>query len=442
MIIDSIGFGAFIVLLALTLLELLVVRAFKLKTYSNLSMYFFVFGFFVYSGLGICLYNINSNYLFSYFLFGFVFIVSFSFAAKRASKTKCYYYRQVNSKSFLKGIAFLYWALLLLKVVYPISNINKLLHPTFSLTGVFSKAETSSIIEYLSSTFMLLFKPFYYVYLFKEKKPSTILFLLILEMYIGFALNGYIARSGFISQVIFILIAFYVTRIKNKPSSSVYDDKKTLFSGIKRIIIVLFVLVLLSSPVLLAVEFIRLGRTADSSMTILGSVDKILGQEISFPSSYDFCVAFHKGNEFFRYVFYLIGLPFPKRIFGAASSYYINQEFSIGFTGITYGADGFSIVLPGLLGEGFIICGPILFCIFALLIGYILGTITGHFEKNKEMSIWSIYLAINILLMCRGGSQSAIAIFINGSILVFVLSMYNRLTFGREKSFFMEKNHG
>lgn len=416
---STIQIGWVLVLIALTAIIVLIVNKLGFQSYSKLCVYFFIFGFFLYSGVGICVENISKLYLIQYFLFSLFFCLAFKLSNRILVIQKIKERKQVFQPEFYSFCAFVFWAIMLIRVVYPVNRLPYLLNPTISLIGVFNRTTESAVLSLLNMLLILL-RPVYYIYLYKRASMTKTIVLLSLETYLNTVIGGYIARSGLIAQILFVILSAMSKRAKE--NNFINDENRKFFGKVKRVLIALFVVFLLTMPILYEFQFSRLGVSSSSSLSAYDKIDGLLKTEFSFPKMYPFCSDFHNCLFFPRFLVYVLTLPIPSVLFNVPNRLLLNQEYSIALTGIAYGEGGFSILLPGLLGEGIIFFGDSFAFIFGGVLGLLLGLIFTYFEKYKEFRIWSIYLCIQVLLMCRGGSQSAIAIFINGSVIVFLTS--------------------
>lgn len=395
------------------------------KVYAKLCLYLFIVGFFIYSGIGICYEMVSKIYLIQYFLFGICFCASFGWSTKVAYKYKAKENKFIFQKKVTKTIAILFWILMFIKLVYPVNRIGYLFNINISIVDILYNKDDISMLIYVINLIILLIRPVYYIYLYLECSTKKTVCLLLLEIYVGIAINGYIARSGLISQIIFIILI--IISMNNEKLLEMKKNKDINIKKYLKVLGFLFILIIIAMPVLYEYQYYRLGVEYKGSAEAIDKIEQLLSIEFSFPKLYRYCNEYHSIEKFFEYMVYIITLVIPKKIFGITSTILVNNEISMFISGVSYGSTGFTIYLPGLLGEGIILLGNNMSFLFGIVLGGIIGLIFSFVEKYKQMTIWVLYLSINVMLMCRGGSQGTVSLFINGSLLIFITSFFDRL---------------
>lgn len=400
-------------------------------SYVKLSIYFFVIGFCIYSGIGIAYSTVDNYYILQYGLFLFLFIIGAYFSTRIINSMPVKKHKIIFDDGLIKLVAVFFWALMFIKLVYPVNHIPNLFNPTITVVDIFERKESVTVFTYIVDRLLLVIRPIYYIYLYKKCSVRKTAFLMALEVYVGIAINGYIARSGFISQVIFIILSV-ISKSGRKDEKNISiekreeKEKRTILKKYRKAIIIIGLMFVISMPLLFEYQYYRLGYSSGSSLSTIDKIDSLLSVEFSFPSWFGNCERIYNWKNGIEYLKWFVTLIIPKRLFGNTDVILINNILSTDITGIVYGDSSFNMYLPGILGEGIIIYGRWLACIHGLFLGFVSSLIIGICSRYKEMRIWVLYLVVNVLLMCRGGSQGTISLFINGSILIFILSFLDK----------------
>ena len=219
-------------------------------------------------------------------------------------------------------------------------------------------------------------------------------------MYLKFALEQYIGRSGMIYNLLFILLIV------------VYDRKGRNMLN----------------------EFIRLGLSIDS-INSSNAIQTLIWQETNYGKYYQTLVELHSGDAFLNWFLWLVTLPLPSFLFSFKSNLLlVNQILSEYVTGVAYGHMYYSVKLPSLFGESLYVFGSVFFWIHAALIGIFLNKYCGMLEKHSELGVLNIYIAASCLLIGRGGSSSlfpqAVNLIVFYSMIMFIL---HRLKNGKRR---------
>ena len=74
--------------------------------------------------------------------------------------------------------------------------------------------------------------------------------------------------------------------------------------------------------------------------------------------------------------------------------------------------------LPSLLGESFLIFGESFYFIEAIVLGIVIGVFFRYFMQSKKLSSLTLYMAIMLVTLGRGGETSYMSVIINGSIML------------------------
>lgn len=409
--------------------------------FKKLVMYLFIGGFFIWSGLGICYDSVSDWYFIEYFLFAIGFVFCFSYSHDKAFKREKRCNKMIFRNNMLWTSLILFWGFMIIKIISTGAYKN-FFSISLSLNDIFTR-NTSSGFLYIVGLVIICFRPIYYTFLYQKVATPIIMLLLLLEFYISVIFEGYVGRSGLITEALFLLLVYItVSAYRKNNDRHLQDfnnevvDKNKVFSKYMRVLAILLVCAIVGMPILYWYQSFRLGVTGRGLSSISDSLNSVLQIELAFPKYFEKCGEMHQFGEFLKYWVYTFTLPIPKQIFGI-QSYALNYTYSTAISGLQIGDMGFAVYLPGLLGEGILLYGNYFSFVHGMFLGLVLGYILGIYSKYPSMQIWLLYLCYHLLLMCRGGSQGAMSTFINGSIVVFLMGALDKYTikFGEKELF-------
>ena len=207
----------------------------------------------------------------------------------------------------------------------------------------------------------------------------------------------------------FIVLYFIVCKYKE-----IKIDKKTV------VLIVVAVIVLI--PALVSFTDVRLGRSV-TKLNFSDSLRALLEDECHYPEYYDICVQNAGLVDPIQYLLWIFFLPIPSAFWSSKPVVQIAYSFTGLFYSTAVTASNYSNLLPSVLGESFLIFGPYLFWIEAIIIGIVIGIYFNYFIQSKKLSMLTAYMLLMLATIGRGGSQSYLSVIINGSI-VLILWIY------------------
>ena len=213
---------------------------------------------------------------------------------------------------------------------------------------------------------------------------------------------GYIGRTDILIFVIFLIFVLFGFK---------YDLEKI---KIRFLLIPLFIFGLLI-PFFLSYQYSRTGRTVDLSFEAINDFIKF---EIEFPKYYDQILSFKEKFPWFNYILFFILLPIPSIILRSKSSLIIstNVFFTETITGVKYGTNGYSGILPTLYGESLLVFGPHFYFIHAIIVSFILIVFLNYVSRNKNLRYFYLYLIVYCFTLARGGSEGFFGVLINYTI--------------------------
>lgn len=375
--------------------------------------------FFVYSGAGVAWDNCDKEYLFYYFIWMlcFSYTVYFLIGKKRIYSIEGVDYRSSFwVTNYANVFIILYIAVLFLSVALN-GNIHNLISPPSpDLSGLMDvvseggDASESGIIYYLKHILFV----FYFVALYKYRKsPGLLLLFIVLPFYFNYANTGYLARSTVMGYLLIYLVAvyFYNPHLRKKI-------RLTVLIGLP------FVLVGLA-----LYTFIRIGHEVNISA---GEAIKLLAyQETSYPTQYELIkkLPFDQNilNDYWEW---LISLPLPGFLKDSSKDYFFNAIFTERLYGVTRGAMGFSIALPGIVGEGLFIFGFWGYFLHAIILGFFVG-VTYHLVKSKQEFFLFLYMGIFMAFhSARAGTVATYSMYLKDflvyEIVLLLVSFFSR----------------
>ena len=390
-------------------------------------------GIFVYSGLGISQTSVNNIYIVHYFFFLTVLLSTIRLiCSKRVVFTigKRGYNREQREKladrleNSLDGMnkaiiifTVLFFAAHLFYMVYPTNRLSSLFSFTnFTSYGIHARrAEHNSyVLLKLADTIGTAILPFFFVYLYNcatgiKRKQIFGFILCLFWIVLEFGKYNYLSRYELVIYLGFIVLYFIVCKYKE-----IKIDKKTV------VLIVVAVIVLI--PALVSFTDVRLGRSV-TKLNFSDSLRALLEDECHYPEYYDICVQNAGLVDPIQYLLWIFFLPIPSAFWSSKPVVQIAYSFTGLFYSTAVTASNYSNLLPSVLGESFLIFGPYLFWIEAIIIGIVIGIYFNYFIQSKKLSMLTAYMLLMLATIGRGGSQSYLSVIINGSI-VLILWIY------------------
>lgn len=371
----------------------------------------------MYSGFGIG-YNENTNiYIIIYFNYLFCFLLSFTIFSK--IKITCFEDKlsPIRNKKLLFLIVIIYWVIKIVYLLYPQNILIRIFNPVLSLIDIFGRQneKVNNSILYFLNLITLIVKPFYFVFLLKYLKKNVFILLFVFDIYISFITNAYISKSEIFTNILFIIMSiiyfnkqnYYIRNIKTKNSSL-------------KIVVIFIILLIVVLPYISDFNEIRVGNEIES-ITKIQKVYNMIEKEVDYPKRYstmdteDFRL---KRNEYLKW---LVTLPIPKRVINV-KTITINYYFTEKLTGKVPDSLGYTVFLPSVLGEAILLYGKYLSFKHAIILGFIIGILMSFINKNRVFMLWGLFLITQIIIIPRGGTQGALSLIINSSILIIIYS--------------------
>lgn len=426
----------FIVILIVTIIGIIILNKKLRNPLQKVFSFLFPISFSFYTGFGLC-YSVyyHFEYLLDFIIFFFVFIYFFIIGVSFQNKHQKNIVKEKVDRTMISLSSFcifLYFITYLILLLYPTNKITyTLAHGFFVRTNLTTEVESlkeSSIIIHLVQTLNTLCIPFLYFYLYKCKSIIKAICIVFLDfIFILFNYYGYIGRSGMIFYL-FELMFIIVTKINvKKTNTQIWKNyKKT----IKKFIAIFIILV----PFLFMYTGIRSGDSGASNKGLFNLISLFIRSESDFPKHYSYALAYSNQFNPLYYFNWLITLPIPKIGFSFNNIMSLNSEYSKLYIMEVYSRNYDTIVLPSLLGEGYLLYGRFFFWIHAIVLGLIVGYMMGFLTNSKARLFLGIYIIAELLQMPRGGSQGSLAVLINHNLVLIVISCITFLSFANSRS--------
>jgi hypothetical protein len=388
----------------------------KGKLFERITYLLLLIWLLVYSGLGIGLKDCSAEYALVYFIYLLFLRMGIGFVGSNKKLLKNNYKSAISyiiSKSNL--ILIIYFLLIFSQLIYPVFKLDLLFSPPRSnLVDHFQNrfiVADGDVITTIRSLFIQLLTPFFYLSLYKYyKKDFRILLFLFIPTYINYCDNAYIGRGAIAMLLMFLFIFFYLK----------YPKKRKL----------LITSVAISAPILVSFfvfySFYRQGLDYEST-NIKNVYLFLVESEISYPLHFN-SIKDHQTSfqSIFTYLYWMFTLPSPISLNFFGLDYGFNHIFTEYITGNYRGADTYSILLPGLVGESYFIFGK-LFMLQAFLLGILLKIMYNYLSRADEFLFLKIFYIIMFSYnLSRGGSVSVIPLLLKQllyfHIIIFLIS--------------------
>lgn len=394
----------------------------------------------IYSGIGISFKQIENKYLVNYIFFLTVLLLTINFIFIM-SKSERYKYKIRYSNildtslekytNFYFTLSVIYILALLTHLFIPVYRVNHLWNPPSpSILDIFDRRELIRInkILYFANFINLSLRPFFFLYLYKLKvlrKHFSLFIWVFLWFYLDYLSIGYWGRHEIITHFIFLFLLF------------ILDSERGYRFKTSHIMLILIIIVTII-PFLLGYESLREEKNLIET-TFKDSFNNLFLKETDYPkyfSSIEYMTHFISPADYFRW---LIALPIPSVIMPNKFTLGINSFFSSALLGIPKGHYRYTVILPSVLGESFLIYNMNIYWVHAIVIGIITGFTCTLSERAKSLRVFNLYYAVQLLTIGRGGSQGFIGEVINSSFAIIVWVMFLILQRGVSNRFNLYK---
>ena len=348
---------------------------------------FFIAMYLLYSGIGGALMYISNQYQYYYIIFTTCISIGLYLGLKsinneRLSKRRSWAdFLNIFIKKYANIIIILYFLCQLIPLIYPTFRLANLIHPPQPdiISMLFERFNSDNTDIFLSINQLInsLLFPFYLLSLYKYRKKTIILSLLVIfPYYIQHCSTGYTGRSAMLVALIMILGLTYYAKPKLR--------KPIIWGCIFGIptIIIFFV----------QYSIIRIGGITDN-LNFEEAFSTLLEQESGYPLHFD-DILLLQGNHIGSYFVWLFTMPFPGFIRGGLDVHFAAM-FSEDILGIARTRPGFYILLPGVVGESVYLLGKQLFWVNGLLYGFLMGIVYKILTRHPQLICILLYAAID-----------------------------------------------
>lgn len=380
--------------------------------FDSFFILFFNISIYIYCGYGISGVYVPNKYYGYFFIFIIAIDLSYTITSRlmsgmRNQRTNNEFNNFFRQGNWLVVIVFIFFVTLFLPLIFPTLRLNELFSPPAANTQfIFLKraASNSNVFLYIGKTLQLLLLPFFLVYikiLIENKKNFRWVLLYVVFVYLKYLEFDYVARNELIGYLGLFIVMFM--SIKNFPSKKLF-----LISGIVIILII-------GVPFLVKYQESRIGGSAVKS-NYIGYINILLSSEGYYPEYYNLILNIGRTISPLNYLLWIIFLVIPNKILPFKPTLAINDVFTYQVTGLQIGDHLYSIQLPSLLGESFMIYGNYFFWIHAVFLGAFSAALFTLYKKYPTLNFWLVYMAISFIKIPRGGSQGSISETLNGSM--------------------------
>ncbi len=441
-------------ILIIAIVEIIVYVSNAKKWQEKLVIILLLGGTTIYSGIGISMPSVDKSYILIFALFllfeGFGLHLGHHIFKEKEEQQLDYISYISNSKYLISAMAIIYWIITLILLVYPENHLSSLFSIRLDITGVIESriSKRTNLVVYTLGLLSKIISPFYCIYLSKQRK-SKIIILLLLEAYINTAIDGYIGRTAIMMLLVEVILILLLINSSEKNRKKKYkitlgkhdltrtgkdkSENQKNTGRVKQALVVFAVGFVIAIPFLVSYQFTRHGQSY-SGTGFMDSFFLLFDSEINYPKYYSTCESL-TGNVIspIDYAYWFLTLPIPKELFSLPSATTITYSFSSMVRGISFGQQGFSVLLTSLMGEGILLWGKSFCLIHALFLGTVWGAINSFLTKHRELFVFQILFIARTLNMVRGGTQGSMATIING-IIPFVVICYVIFNISTSKS--------
>lgn len=374
-------------------------------------IFFFLF-FTLYSGVGGSLKTTNPKYLVYYFYYLSFFTLSSYFFNRLL-----YNGGRINLSSkeinlfiskYANKILLLYIFVNILLLIFPENKLNNLINPPSpdisERLNFYREGAQNSVFNYIK----ILLEPFFYLSLFKYRHNFYKITIYMLSLlYMEYCVNSYLGRGTIIVTLVILYFIFYY---------NLSAKRRKLF------LISTFVAIPLLILFSVYYSYIRVGEIADkisfSDATLI-----LFSQETNYPELFDSYIKY-SGNLIAEYFEWLILLPFPSFLKMGHGETLFNELFTNVSIDRYNWESGFSIALPGIVGEGIFVFKDSLF-IHAIILAFIICVTINYVCKYECFLFIYFYVLIKFpMAISRSGTQGVYSIIAKALLFVILINIY------------------
>lgn len=351
---------------------------------------------FLYSGIGGALTDANNEYFVYYSIYFLVLGLSIRYS------TISFNFTENDDKTFVKFInnrgkiiiaMYTLWGLL--SLLFPEVIIGRLISPpspdVYAALDLRYSDNDPGIVANIIDLFQTILLPFYYWALYKYKDRLLGLGgILFFNLYITYCHDSYMGRHVVVMALLVLFMA-YMAKLSKKMQ--------------RLVVICSCALLPIFAFMLYQYSFLRHGDNI-VDISLADATKFLVGEEITYPLHYDSYKDFYDPSLILKYFEWMLFLPLPSFLkFGFGQ--FPSNKFTEVVTGLTPGDLGFSIQLPGVVGEAVFNFGHVLFIIHAIILGVIIKTVYLSLRKAPSLIFVLYFYALTFSFqLARGGTLS------------------------------------
>ena len=315
--------------------------------------------------------------------------------------------------------AYFYIALSFVDLIYPDFKLHLLfMPPRMSASNIFFYAlrNQENIILKLTMTMQNLLLPIFLIYLNilviqNRKFKAVSMFLLV--VYFNFVAREYISRNEILRHVLLIIALLLIVK-----------DHGILITKKVMAMCTLFVCAMI--PIFLGLQSYRLGGNFIVS-SFTSSLLRLWQVEADY-SKY-FSMLQEPLISIKDYLLWLTCLPIPSVFWPGKPAVHINDVFTEHILGLRRGDPSYTVILPSVLGESFMIFGIHAYWLQAILCGAISAYLFKSLYRNRYLQLNFFYFLLLFLFIGRGGTSSVIPPLINGVVAIVIFCFAVRVAY-------------
>ncbi len=421
---------SFSTILLITLITFGILALFYKKHLSVVQKLVLVFStasIFIYSGLGIAITTVDDKYIIYYVIYLFLFLGTIRFFMRKkeaipenAGNTVDDLILNANPNIY-KIATWVFFLTLLVNLFIPTVRISDLWNFSgVSDANIVAKryARANNSIISIFDTVNLLAMPFFLMHLYnliKANKKRRLVLLLLMWAYFDYLLVNYLSRYEIMVHILFMFMTCFMM------------TKDGIKKNLKKYIRILIILGIISVPLLIGFVDIRSGSSIQDR-TYGDSFIDLFTSETYYPTYYSYIETnLASSISGIQFILWILCTPIPSVFWPGKPSVAVNIFFTTALTGLTYGNSGYSVTLPSILGESFIVFGMDFFWVHAIIMGTLIGLYFRYFDKVKSLSVLTVYQIIILLTLGRGGSSSYVSTLINETVMILVWILFNKI---------------
>lgn len=364
---------------------------------ARIFFLFFTVMYLIYSGIGGALEGVAPIYTTYYF----VFTCCISFGIYVGLKQK-YSQKDFNNSwsnfldyfldRYANKIILFYYFLLLSQLIYPENKLLNLITPpspdVLSMLKERYQGDGTDLFTTIISQIETIFYPFFLLSLYKYRKDTIKLAIIVLgTYYIDYCISAYLGRGSMIQALLIVFAFTYFYRPKL--------GKIILISSI----------VLLPTLLIFLVQYsiTRIGGTAES-ISGMEAIGEILTQESGYPLHFEGILGLQAKYRL-NYLIWLFTLPLPG-VFRGSIDANLTALLSEDLLGMSRDSNGFYILLPGVVGESVFLLGQNLFWFNGILYGWLMGKTYRILSRYQQL--FGLLIAV---ALCFGYTTNRAGVF-------------------------------